>query len=260
MKYSYTKSRVSKYIIVLIFICINFLYSDENVPYQSKVIAGIKGGLNYANFTGDDADVYNPESIKGMTLGGFLDFSLNKYLSVQIEANYLEKGSEGFEDFYESYESESYWHPGYYFKEKVIFSYKLKYIELPILIKYHTMEFYKISPNLYCGLSAAVNIEAKMNVQDGGISEFLDVVEEEQEINDLIRDVEYNAIFGLGFNYVINKFKIFLDLRYNIGLVEIYEENESDFKNSAFTTIVGFGYILNPVKRSSSRIPKRGYK
>ena len=260
MKYGYTKSIVVKYIIILIFICINILYSDDNIPDHSKAIVGLKGGFNYANFTGDDTDIYDPQFSNGLSLGGFLEFGFNKYFSMQLEMNYHEKGSEGFEDFYESYESESYWHPGYYFKEKVICSYNLKYYEFPILIKFHAVEIFNITPSIYCGLSLAVNTEAKLNVQDGGISEFLSAEEGEQEIDDLIKAGDYNAVFGMGFDYKINRFKIFLDLRYNKGLTKIYEENEFDYKNSVFTSTIGFGYILNPSKKSSNRMPRRDYK
>ena len=262
IRYSYTKLSNFQCIIVFIFILFGYLYSDENIPDHPKVIAGFKGGLSYSNFTTDENYIYDPEFTRCFSYGGFLNFDISKYFSLQIEVNYVEKGSEGFEDFFEFYESETSWHPGYYFKEKVLYDFKLKYTAIPIFVKYHPLEIYKIKPNLYCGLSLAVNFDSRMNVIDGGISEFLSVEEGEQDIDDLIKDKDYNAIFGIGLDYRLYNFNIFLDMRYNLGLSEIFEEDEFNYKymNSVFITSIGFGYILNPSKKSSNRMPRRDYK
>ncbi|HQO10308.1 MAG TPA: porin family protein [Clostridiales bacterium] len=253
----YIKSEFIRHLAVIICIFSGLLYSNENELEYSKNIVGLRGGLSYASFTGSDTDAYDPEFAKGLSLGGFLDIGINKYFSLQLELNYIEKGAEDFEEFIEFYEPESYWNPGLYFKEKVIYSYQLKYIELPVLVKFHTMKISNIYPSVYCGLSAAVNIEAKMDVQDGEISEFMEVVEEEQGIEDFIDDKEYNAIFGTSIDYVFNKFKVFCDFRYNMGLKEVFEQNEFDYKNSVFIITVGFGYKPSPVKRSPNQISNR---
>ena len=137
-------------IFFLTYIISTTLCFSENVPELPKVIAGMKGGLNYTNFTTDETYVYDPEFIKGMSFGGFLNFGINKYFSLQLEVNYIEKGSEGFEDFFEFYESESYWDTGLYFKEKVLYDFELKYVEIPVIVKYHPAVIFKIKPNLYC--------------------------------------------------------------------------------------------------------------
>jgi|GEM_PF-6901031 len=239
----YIKSAFIQHIVVLIFIFSSILYSEETEPDYSKFVLGIKSGISFSNFIGNDTKTYDPEFNNGLSLGGFMDFEINNYLSLQFELNYIEKGSEGFEEFIEFYDSESYWNPGQYFKEKVLYSYELNYFELAVLLKYHTKKISEIYPVIYCGLSAAENTKAEINIRDGGISEFMEIVEDEQEIMDFVEDRDCNAIYGASFDYRLNKSQIILDFRYNMGLNKIFKDIEFDFKSSVFIFSVGYGYM-----------------
>lgn len=259
-KYGFLESRIILYIAVFIFYCSSILFSYDNVSHQSEVTAGLKGGYNYANFIGDDIKDYSPEYYQGLSFGVFLDIPAYSFFSVQIEMNYHEKGSDKLVEFIEFYDPGSNWSSDLYFKENVIYGYKLQYLELPIILKFHSMKFYNLNPILYCGIAASINDKAEIWVKDGGISENVSITEKEEDIEEDINRYDYNALFGVELGYEINRFNIFFDFRYNLGLVKIYDNEELDFKNSVFTTSIGFGYTLNSEGGSSNRIPRRGYK
>jgi hypothetical protein len=236
-----------KILSAIIFLAISFQLKGE---YHSKVFVGLNGGFSYANFIGKDADAYDPEFKTGLTFGGFLDIGINQHFSLKLETNYIEKGSEGFEEFIEFYIPETYWLHGLYIKEKVNYSFHFKHFEVPVLLNYHPKKIYNISPRIFCGLSMALNFEAQLDVKDGGISEAAEIVEAKRDISEFVEDTDFNAVFGIGFDYKIRKFKTFLDFRYSMGLRDIYKQNEYDYKHSVFTITVGIGYGLNPTKKN----------
>ena len=198
----------------------------------------------------------------GLSFGSFVDIPINKYLSIQVEINNHEKGSDRLVEFIEFYDAGSSYSYDLYFKENIIYGFKLQYLELPVILKVHTINFYNFNPVLYCGIAASVNHKAEMWIKDGGISENISIIESEEDIGESIEHYDYNALFGFELGYHINRLKIFCDLRYNLGLVEIYEDKdvELDFTNSTFTSTIGFGYELRPLKKISNQSKKIGYK
>jgi hypothetical protein len=241
--------RSTRNIFVLVLVLTGLLYANEINQDDSNVFIGLSGGFSFANFIGKDADAYDPDFRRGLTFGGFLDIGINRHFSMRLEMDYIEKGSKNLEDFFESYVPDTSWHDAFYIKEKVISSFNLKYIEFPVLLNFYTKNIYNIYPRVFCGLSAALNFDARLDIKDGGISELLEIVEDKDDIAELIEDTDYGAIIGIGFDYKFWKLKTFLDIRYSMGLREIYEEKDPDFKNFVFTVTTGFGYQLSPNKR-----------
>ena len=75
---------------------------------------GIRGGLNFATFGGDDAD--DADSRTALNVGGFVTLPVSSVFGIQIGAGFTSKGAEETED-------------------GTTVSFKLSYIEIPVLAK-----------------------------------------------------------------------------------------------------------------------------
>jgi hypothetical protein len=102
---------------------------------------GIKIGLNLANVTGDDVEIYW-ENKMGFCAGGFLTFSLSDIFAIQPEAFFTMKG----------YKSEQEWN---------FYTSSVTYLEIPVLAKAFIPTGGNIKPNIFGGPSLGIKISGE---------------------------------------------------------------------------------------------------
>ncbi len=158
---------------------------------------GAKGGLNFSNFGGDEAD----HKMKvGFHIGGFAQYGINDALSLQPELLLSFEGAkdDGGDDNPTS----------------------LTYINIPVMVNYKIAAvqglYVEVGPQLGFLLGAKY---------DG----------EDEIMGDKVKDYfkSTNFSLGLGAGYAIND-NISVGLRYSLGLTSIADDSDADIKQNNF--------------------------
>lgn len=174
-------------------------------------IVGLKGGLNLANLSFSDAD----EKLRaGYHFGGYLSLPVGELLSIQPEVLYSARGSRA------TYSADFL---GFEIDGETTF--KLDYIDVPILAVIHLGDAVQIEAGPYVGFLANSGVETDGDLGDGEVD--FD--------NDSFKKLDYGLAGGLALNF--NALQI--GARYMYGLQEVQDSNDAELflgeaKNRAF--------------------------
>lgn len=204
---------------------------------------GVKIGLNGAKLAGDFGDVLNDGLVSlgftnvsvdekrriGFSAGAFFTYSINEMFAVQPEILFTMKGSK--------YDTEATLSG---ITVKTTATEKLNYLEIPVLAKVVIPVEGKFSPNLFAGPYFAIKLSAKVKAEAtvSGIT-----VEAEADDDD-VRSFDYGMVFGGGVDYSLATGKVTFDVRYSLGLRDIYDTSGTDFsvKNSVISAMIGYSF------------------
>ncbi|CAN5443982.1 hypothetical protein BH23BAC3_BH23BAC3_14950 [soil metagenome] len=180
---------------------------------QSPIDFGIKGGLNIANLAGAEDDL---DSRTGIHAGLVLDFSF-PLMPVGIESGiyYSQKGAQISED-------------------GMTATWKLDYVEVPILAKISVGPPGPFSPHIVVGPYAAYNINSELDVSAGSAS----VIE---DFSEFTSDIDFGGVIGVGADFSLGVTKLNIQARYSRGLLDVNDngfEDEGEH-NSVFSISAG---------------------
>jgi OmpA-like transmembrane domain. len=167
--------------------------------FAQDVQFGAKGGLNFANFSGDDAD---GDTKTDIFIGGFARISLTETLAFQPELVYSRQGSKAEENGIDA-------------------KFKANYLNLPLLLRAEMFGCEKFHGII--GPQVGIHLNSEYEEEDGDLSASIDM-------NDEMKGLA--LALALGFEYDITE-KIAVGLRYNLGLSKI-ADNDADIRNSVF--------------------------
>lgn len=172
---------------------------------------GIKGGLSFANIDGDIPDEFDTETRTGLAFGLFHHMQMTETFGFRPELMYVQKGySMDAEFFGMSVESE----------------FKVDYIDivLPAIMTINPQE--SLSPQVFAGPYAGFNISAEAE------STVMDQTETE-DISDDVASLDFGLTFGAGAMIEFGTGNLTLDVRYNLGLANIVDDDglEDDFND-----------------------------
>lgn len=183
------------------------------VTIRAQVHYGVKGGFNFAKLHSE----FNNDSSDGLTsfyAGGLTEFSLgysNKFKG-QVELLYAQNGTKReLRDDYDGY------------TEEVKIS--LGEIMMPIFLKYNAYEGLYINGGVYLGTI----ISAKEKWEREG----------EDDSKDEYKTFDAGLLFGAEYNFSNN---IFVDLRYNLGMLDILEADTNKVHNRIFNLGIGYKF------------------
>ncbi|MFB3389006.1 porin family protein [Flavobacterium sp. LAR06] len=178
---------------------------------------GVKGGVNFANLTGDTEDA----SLKvGFHVGGFAEIKVSDKFSVQPELLYSTQGAK----FDESGE-------GFDIENKL----NLSYLNIPVMAKFYVAEKFSLEAGPQIGF--LLSAKAKSEGTDEGIT-----LSAEEDVKDSFESIDFGVNFGAGYDFTEN---LSAGVRYNLGLSNIAKtEDGDDFKmnNSVFSLSVGYKF------------------
>ncbi|MGD9708096.1 MAG: porin family protein [Candidatus Delongbacteria bacterium] len=214
--------------------------SDAQIP--AKLNWGIKGGVNFAKFSGDHFDESETDFNHGLVVGLFSERSVNDAFSVQWELLYTMKGvsqnySESYSDAVSEYE---------YSSEADL---NFDYIEVPVSFRFKFPTGSGFTPSFYAGGTAAVNVKAEADFEmsyyeyyDDGITfnEYTQNDSGTEDLND-VNPLELGLIFGIGINFPLQNGTLLLDARYNYGLTSLVEDDGSNVYNRVWSISLGYG-------------------
>ncbi len=207
-----------KTILIIVFgIIASFLTFEMEAQ---NVSIGPKLGFSSTTAAGDDVP-NETENISGLVGGVFFKVNAGRILAIQPEILFHQKGG--------------------YYEESSNINYRLEidYLEIPLLFKAQIPVGETIYPYVYAGPYAAFTLD---NREEG---EFF-FLEGTGTAN--LNDFDAGGVFGGGLDIQVGKLFLGLDLRYGVGMVNIYDredsEDEPDIKNRSFSTMVSLGINL----------------
>ena len=167
---------------------------------------GVKAGVNIANLGGDSFGVGSLGSRAGLHIGGLAVIPLMENISLQPELLYSMKGS----NWSWSGSGVGYWGDDL----------KLDYIDIPVLGKYHLPWVNGLSAE--AGPVFGILMSAKSGNED---------------VKDAFKS--FDAAFAIGATYKLNM-GVFFSLRYNKGLLDVWDDNDIKNQNNVFQLSAGY--------------------
>ena len=174
---------------------------------------GVKGGVNFANITGDDFG--DPDARTSFNAGFVAEIPFSERFSIQPEVMYSGQG----------FDVQQFDQDNFLDNDENI-EYQLDYIQVPILAKIYLVEGLNVQAGPQIGFKINEEIDYQPN-DDAGDIDLEDVSETEDIDISLAAGVEYK--FDSGF---------FIQGRYNYGFTELIKDY--DIHNSVFQVGVGF--------------------
>ena len=185
----------------------------------TKWSAGVKGGVNMADLSGDDVE--NTSMKTGFMGGAFAEAGFTEDFGLRIEGLYVMKGAE----------VDSSGTTG---------TLKADYIEFPVLFVAKFPAGEKLKLSIFAGPTFGFNINAESESQGVTV-----------DYSDDTKSFEFGAAIGAGGEIMMSSFSIVFDARYSLGattIAESYEDNnityEPDIKTNGIGIMAGLSFPL----------------
>ena len=182
------------------------------VSLSAQTSFGVKAGVNFSSINGDEADSFDGRT--GFHVGGVVDISVSDNFSVQPEVLYSAQGADYSDEMYSG-------------------SYKLDYLNVPVMAKFRVGEGFNVEVGPQFGFLLSAKDEYDSSGGDSG----------EDDVKDYTKSVDFSANVGL--NYKLESGLNF-GARYTIGLSELNDFGDMSeymdvkWKNNAFQVYLGF--------------------
>ncbi|GGD29723.1 porin family protein [Flavobacterium orientale] len=193
--------------------CVVIAQAQTNVDQSNSSGFGAKGGINIANFVGDDAG--SSKSFVGFNFGLFAEFKLSQKLYIQPELLYSAQGAK-----------EDLTIEGIDFDATL----KVNYINIPVMFKYYVANDFSLEAGPYVGFLTSAKVKVESSIGSGT-----------EDAKDFFKSTDFGL--GIGFNYDVTQ-AIFLNARYSAGLAQIgdTDTDDNDVKNSVLQFGLGFRF------------------
>ena len=163
---------------------------------------GVKGGLNFANFSWDipEGSFETVSAIK-FGVGGIMLYPLSELLDVQVELMYLQRGAKL--DEIEGMNLDRDW--------------KYAYLSVPVLGRYNfgSGDAYTYA---VAGPEFGFLLSAKSEIS--GV---------EEDIKDIIKSIDFGISLGAGVSTNMGSTPVFGEIRYSLGLSNLNDDPDDDF-------------------------------
>ena len=190
---------------------------------QERMV-GVKAGYVSANVDEDGVD-----SRGALGFGAFYRAPLGTSVSVQPELLYMPKGFSMSEDGVDG-------------------TWKLNYLQLPVLFQYHFSTNGNLAPRIFAGPAFALEVGCEIEGEESGTSASIDCDEFSDFGLDLgAKSFEFGLVLGAGVDFAAGSMVVTLDGRYDMGLSDALEfEDVSGLKNRAWAFFGGVGFPVGP--------------
>jgi hypothetical protein len=186
--------------------------ASAQVGMVPRTRVGILAGVNFANFSGSDAN--DAKSRTGAIGGLSFDFHVAPHVGVEIDGLYSQQGAV---------------EPG----KGGDLTLKLDYVQVPVLLRYRFPTHTSVHPFLAVGPQVGFRVTCKVS-SGGDSADCSDFTGE----NAKSTDFSGTAAAGLGFGFGKNELSI--QARYNMGFSKVF--SDSDVKNKVFSVLAGLSF------------------
>jgi hypothetical protein len=192
-------------------------YAQTGEKKDGGIAIGPKGGLSINRLNGNDA-VHTADRT-GAVIGGFLNISFLRALSIQPELFFSQRGG------------------GATISNTSTSNLKLSYMEVPILFKLRLPLGKTFFPHVFAGPDFAYRIYSKSTNTDNttGVTSEID--------QDRIRRMANGGVFGAGLDIQTEHLFFTLDGRYGFTFNDLGQSNyHLDIRNRNVTILAGIGF------------------
>ncbi len=198
----------------LLLIAIISLLSIGGVQAQEFFNFGVKGGVNFATLTGDDADELDAKMKTGFHLGVLAEIMISDKFGIQPEVLYSSQGAKSDMEFFEEIGG------------NVNVDIKLDYIAVPVMLKYFVAPGFSLEAGPQFSFLTKSEIEAEFQGET-----------ETEDIKDDTESFDLGAAVGLGYGLPQG---FLVQARYVMGFSDVY--TDSDTRNSVIQLSVGWKF------------------
>lgn len=195
-----------------------------------EITLGVKGGLNASKLAASDADdpEFGLDSQTGLRAGAFAQFAFGRVFAIQPEVAYSRRGAQTQD-------------------EDSPVKLDLDYVEIPLLLMARlTSRESPVDPFLYTGPQVSFETRCRVSGEDLGALSGSDCGDFLPDGRLLTKDTEFGVVFGAGFDILFNRLTVQLDVRYNLGLTDLADDEAGDvsLKSRVWSFMLGFGIPL----------------
>jgi len=200
-------------------------FAQDEKPYYF----GVKAGFNMSKAWGDDAT--DESYAMGMAAGVVMGYHLHEMFDIMPEVMFMWKGSKS-----------AFAEEGFYDGD---ITWKIYYVDINVLAKLKIPTEGMIKPHIIAG--PYVGIKASHGWSGDPEPEALVGEALDETLDEYLKGTDFGAILGAGVDIMMeNGHMITVEGRYGIGLTNLFDqmpdEEESDFKMSSITFLVGYGF------------------
>lgn len=177
---------------------------------------GVQGGYNYATLSDVPTDIGEVGDKGSFAVGAFVDIQFHKMLFLGVEGLYNENKT----DLTEGTETAGF---------------KQAYIQIPAYLGARLLSG-MFQPVLYAGASIA--FESTCDVSILGVSASC------SDLDIATNSSIWSAVFGGGLDIALGSIILNGDIRYNLGLSTVVDEEGDDTKWNSWMFLVGVGFKL----------------
>lgn len=208
------------------------------ISSSAQLTLGVKGGINYSKFNGDEFYRDENASKTGVTFGLIIEPKLAKHFSLKLEVNYDQKGTNVAESQWMAY-------VGY-----TNVSANFIYLSLPVMLKVNFGQkgiFY-----FNTGMSYSFLLKANFQAKQG------DKFIVNSDIKSSYNSSDLSYVVGLGVKIPLTpKLGIIIDPRYVLGLSNIAKQDPyfkaQTLKNSTLSVAIGLVVQLGKNKETKDK-------
>lgn len=188
---------------------------------QAQTTLSVRAGASIATLGGDD--VTDAESRTGMNVGAALTFGVSDNLGVHVGAGYAQKGATSTADGVDA-------------------TFKLDYIEVPVLLELAVPTTGSISPRFFLGPAISVEAGCEVEGTDQGVTVTVDC----SDFGAPVKSIDIGAMGGAGLSIATGEsLAVTLDVLYDLGLSTIDDSsNPDDVKNRAWSIVAGVSFPI----------------
>ncbi len=205
---------------------------------MAQISVGVRAGVNFSNFRPNPID-YEPKV--GANVALLLNVPLNRYLSLQVEPGFSQRGSKIDLDGQTIVD-------GAWQRNQIFGKIMLNYIEVPLLLQYKPKigkfeGIVSFGPELRFRVGPQTIKATVRNYKDGVVKDET-TTETDLSKSNVYRAFDYGLTGGAGVAYPLHFGKIFTEARYHLGLREMGPNVE--LHNRGMSVHVG---VLIPLKK-----------
>jgi len=179
---------------------------------------GYKAGMSISSFKGENTS--GLDSRTGFIIGVFAKYTLTSALSIQPGFHYIMKGAT---------------EKGIYRSSPYKITYKLDYLEIPILLKLSMPSHSKSRPFFEGGVATGVKILSKIDMETDGSTD--------DAAWRRIENVDFGSVIGLGVDITFPNGLLGFEGQYIYGFILINKAgNAAEVRNSCFALSVSYGF------------------
>jgi hypothetical protein len=215
-----------KFILIGLTLMLGFSSTSFTQTLEKKdggIAIGPKGGLSINRLRGNDA--VRTQDRTGVVIGGFINISFLRLLSVQPELFFSQRGG------------------GANISNTSTSNLKLSYMELPILFKLRLPLGRTFFPHVFAGPDFAYRVYSKSTNTDNNTGTTTEID------NDRIRRMANGGVFGAGLDIQGKHCFYTIDGRYGFTFNDLGKSTyRLDVRNRNVTILVGIGFRFGGIK------------